>query len=85
MATIDDSSAHGDGNVRLPDIEVESKSLSENRDLGEDELSTGQMKESKIILHLLFPPNEETTRAIEPGMGPFNDPATLPPNAVFCF
>ncbi len=25
MATIDDSSAHGDGNVRLPDIEVESK------------------------------------------------------------
>jgi hypothetical protein len=34
--------------------------LSENRDLGEDELSTGQMQESQIILHLLFPPHKET-------------------------
>ena len=43
------------------------------------------MKESEIILHLLFPTNQETARAIDPGMGAFNDPATLPPDAVFCF
>src|SRR5260370_41874095 len=52
----------------------ETKSLSENRDLGEDELSTGQMQESQIILYLLFPPYEQTARTIEPRMAPFHDP-----------
>jgi hypothetical protein len=42
------------------------------------------MKESEIMLHLLFPTNQETARAIDPGMGAFNDPATLPPKGVFC-
>ena len=48
--------------------------LSENQYLSKDELSTGEMKESEIILHLLFPPHEETARTIEPGMGAFHDP-----------
>src|SRR6266699_382501 len=52
------------------------KSLSENQYLSKDELSTSQMKESEIILHLLLPPNEETARAIEPGMASFHYPPT---------
>jgi len=32
------------------------------------------MKESEIILHLLFPPNQQTARAIDPGMAPFHYP-----------
>src|SRR5260221_12543023 len=32
------------------------------------------MKESEIILHLLFPTNQQTTRAIDPGMAPFHYP-----------
>jgi hypothetical protein len=35
------------------------KNLSENRNLGEEELSIGQMKESKIILHLLLPAHHD--------------------------
>jgi hypothetical protein len=59
--------------------------LSENHYLSEDELSTSQMKESQIILHLLFPPNEEPARAIEPGMAPFHHPSSRPiaRNALF--
>jgi hypothetical protein len=30
------------------------------------------MQKSEIILHLLLPPNEETARAIEPGMAAFH-------------
>jgi hypothetical protein len=33
------------------------------------------MKEGEIILHLLLPPNEEPTGAIEPGMAAFHHPA----------
>jgi len=36
------------------------------------------VKEGEIILALLLPPNKEPTGAIEPGMGMFDDPATLP-------
>jgi hypothetical protein len=43
------------------------------------------MKESEIILHLLFPTNQETARAIDPGMGAFHDPApgTIPRDELF--
>src|SRR5215472_9495896 len=34
------------------------------------------MKESQIIFPLLFPPHEQTTGAIDPGMAAFHDPTT---------
>jgi len=41
------------------------------------------MKKGQIILALLLPTNQESARAIEPGMGAFDDPVTLPPEVVF--
>ena len=52
--------------------------LSENQYLGKDELSAGEMKEGEIILALLLPPNQESARAIEPGMGAFHHPTAGP-------
>ena len=43
------------------------------------------MEESEIVARFLFPANEETARAIEPGMRALHDPATLPPDTVFWF
>ena len=61
------------------------KILGKNRYLGEDELSASQMKKSQVVFELLIPVHQEATRAIEPGMGAFHDPATLPPDTVFWF
>src|SRR5579883_3362429 len=54
------------------------KSLSENQNFVENELSTSQMKESQIIFGLLFPTHQQAAGTIEPGMGAFDHPAPRP-------
>jgi hypothetical protein len=61
------------------------KTLSENEDFVENELSTSQMKKCQIVLDFLLPTDQKPAGAIEPGMRAFHDPATLPPATVFWF
>ncbi len=45
----------------------------------------GQAEKGQIAPGELVPANDEPPIMVEPGVQPFNDPATLPPDAVFCF
>jgi hypothetical protein len=52
------------------------KTLSENRYFGEDQLSAGQLKKSKIVLPFLLPAHQEPAGAVELGMRSFHSPTT---------
>src|SRR4051812_21843959 len=42
----------------------------------EPQESTGELEEAEVVLGLFLPADEDAAPAIEPGQGPFNDPAT---------
>src|SRR5215208_536434 len=51
------------------------KTLSGNRQLGEDELSASKVHKCQIVLGLFLPAHQQPPRAIEPRMCPLYDPA----------
>src|ERR671911_832500 len=62
-----------------PNLLVNTKSLSGNQYLGEDELGAGKMNESQVVLGLLFPTHQEPPRAVQPRMCSLHYPTPGPP------
>jgi hypothetical protein len=60
-------------------------SLSKYSGRAERDQPTREMQEAEVVVRFLVPADEQTTEAIHPRMRSLNNPATLPPNAVFCF
>jgi hypothetical protein len=56
----------------------------EARRLLEADQRIGQAEKGLIASWELVPANDEPPMVIEPGMQPFNNPATLPPEVVCC-
>src|SRR6266571_491147 len=51
------------------------KSLSENLRCAEGNKSTCQFEHRQVVLDLLFPPDQQAPKAVDPRMRPFHDPA----------
>ena len=47
-------------------------------ELAIDDEGGGELEEGEIGIGALLPANEEATEAVEPGVGDFNNPNTLP-------
>jgi hypothetical protein len=56
---------------------VESKSLSEYPGSAEGDQGTGDMEEGDIVLRLLLPAHQKTTKAVQPAVAALDDPTII--------